>query len=112
MKEVGFVNFESYISKAGLSKGSVLELNDHAGHVVAADAARGGDVGGDDLIEHIFNGRGESLALLVSDHLAELIDCLLRSEAVPDAVAGNDQEGSVGAELLGLDLGHRGDHLV
>ena len=98
--------------KRDCHRGSVLELNDHAGHVVAADAARGGDVGGYDLIEDIFNGRGESVALLVSDHLAEFIDCLLRSEAVPDAVAGNDQEGSVGAELLGLDLGHRSDHLL
>ena len=93
-------------------EGSVLELNDDAGHVVAADAARGCDVGGDDLIEDFFDGGGQLLALLVADHLTEFIDRLLRSEAVPDAVAGNDQEGRIGIKLLGLDLGHGGNHLV
>jgi len=68
---------------------SLLELDNDAGHIVATNTARRGNIRCDDLIEDLFDS-GRDLFYLLLEELAELIDSLLRSEAVPDSVASND----------------------
>lgn len=88
-----------------------LKLNNNAGHVVAADPAGRCNICSYDPFEDVFNCLRDLLFLFIIQEVSHSLDSLLRSEAVPDAVAGNYKE-SCTVSLFSLDLGDCCDHLL
>ena len=88
-----------------------LKLHNDASHIVAANSTARGNVSGDDPIEDVFDYLRDFLLFLVDEEIADSVDGLVRAEAVPDTIAGNNKESRI-VDFLLFNLRHGCDHLL
>lgn len=90
------------------------ELDDNSGHVVTANASRGGHARGDYFIKHLANYCGRLIGSIVDlvYSLVDEISCLLVGQAVPDSITGEENELYFRADVVGLYFRNAGDHLI
>jgi hypothetical protein len=88
----------------------MLELDYHAGHIVATKSSVCGNIGGDDLFKHVLNTLAQFLLFLqlFSNEVRGFLVC----DAVPDSITGHNHKFYFFAEGMFFYFGVCGEHLL